>query len=89
VSSSSYRLGQTSFEVDVDADVECEDDVDVDADSFVVGLGLAAWAMAVPPTMSAPETVSATSALRSWCRMIDHLLPIGAHPVKTPGLRIG
>jgi hypothetical protein len=78
-----------SFDVEVDADVECEDDVDVDADSFVVGLGLAAWAMAVPPPMSAPETVSATSALRSWCRMIDHLLPISAHPVKTPRMRIG
>jgi len=59
-----------SFEVDADADVECEDDVDVDADSFVVGLGLAAWAMAVPPPMSAPDTVSATSALRSCRRMI-------------------
>lgn len=70
-------MGQLSFDDDVDADVECEDDVDVDADSFVVGLGLAACAMAVPPAMSAPETVSATSALRSWCRMMHHLLPIG------------
>jgi len=85
----SYRLGQLPFDVDVDADVECEDDVDVDADALVVGLGLAACAMAVPPPMSAPETVSATSALRSWCRMIDHLLPIGAYPVKTLRMRIG
>ncbi len=82
-------MGQLSFDVDVDADVEREDDVDVDADNFVVGLGLAACATAAPPPMSAPETVSATSALRSWCCMIVHLLPIGAHPVKTPRMRIG
>jgi hypothetical protein len=70
----SYWLGQLPVDVDVDADVECEDDVDADADNFVVGLGLAACATAAPPPMSAPETVSAMSALRSWCRMIDHLL---------------
>jgi hypothetical protein len=62
--------------VDVDADVEREDE-DAVADAFVVGRAVAACAIALPPPMRVPETASATSALRSWCRMIDHLLRSG------------
>ena len=70
-------MGQLCFDVDVDADVEREDDDDAVADAFVVGRAVAACAIALPPPMSVPETASATSALRSWCRMIDHLLRSG------------
>jgi hypothetical protein len=51
-----------------------EDELDDDdVDDFVGDGELAAWAIAVPPPMSAPETARAMSALVSWCRIVLHL----------------
>jgi hypothetical protein len=73
-----YFLGQCLSDEVFDEDELDEDDVD---DFDAEGELEAAWAIAVPPPTSAPETARAMSALVTWCRMVFHL-PSAGCPVE-------
>jgi len=60
-----------------DAFVDEDELDDDDVDDFGEGELEAAWAIAVPPPTSAPETARAVSAPMSRCRMVIHLPSAG------------
>jgi len=74
-----YMLGQCfCVAVDVDEDVEVVD--------FADGLAVAACAIAAVPPTRAPETLRATIAFRSWCRIVIHLLSLVAVAKESTGI---